>query len=110
MKGRSPLPSKKNENSDEEAYKRISNKALFGLGVATSIDALAVGISLALLNTPLFTLSLTIGVVTFLISVSGVYFGHHFRKKANLRFDLIGGIILVGIGVKILIEHLFLNG
>lgn len=94
----------------ESECKEIGNRMLFGLGIATSIDALAVGISLALLNTPLLTLALAIGIVTLLFSATGVYFGYHFRKKANIKFDLIGGLILIGIGIKILTEHLFFNG
>ena len=67
----------------------LCNKTLFGLSIATSIDALA------------------IGIITFLMSVSGVYFGSRFGRKVDLKLDLIGGLILIGIGVKILIEHLF---
>ena len=62
-------------------------KTLCGLGIATSIDALAVG-----------------------ISAFGVYFGNHFSRKIDLKLDLIGGLILIGIGTKILIEHLYFNG
>ena len=84
-------------------------KTLCGLGIATSIDALAVGISLAILHTPLSSLLLAIMIVTFLFSASGIYAGNKFGNKYNLRFDLLGGIILILIGIKILIEHLFLN-
>lgn len=85
-------------------------KTLCGLGIATSIDALAIGISLACLGSAIALEALTIGVVTFLISASGVYFGNHFGRKIDLKLDLIGGLILIAIGTKILIEHLFFNG
>ena len=73
-------------------------------------DALAVGISLACLESAIALEALTIGVVTFLISAFGVYFGNHFGRKINLKLDLIGGLILIAIGTKILIEHLYFNG
>ena len=51
----------------------------------------------------------TIGVVTFAISAFGVYFGNRFGKRIDLKLDLIGGLILIGIGTKILIEHVFFS-
>lgn len=83
---------------------------LCGLGIATSIDALAVGISLVCIESTIAVEAATIGIVTFLLSAFGVYFGNHFGRKIDLKLDLIGGLILIGIGVKILIEHLWLNG
>ena len=85
-------------------------KTLCGLGIATSIDALAVGISLACIESAIALEALTIGIVTFLLSAFGVYFGNHFGRKIDLKLDLIGGLILIGIGTKILIEHLYFNG
>ena len=79
------------------------------LYLATSIDALAVGISLAILKSPLLLQASTIGVVTFAISAFGVYFGNRFGKRIDLKLDLIGGLILIGIGTKILIEHVFFS-
>ena len=80
------------------------------LAIATSIDALAVGISLACIESAIALEALTIGIVTFLFSAFGVYFGNHFSRKIDLKLDLIGGLILIGIGTKILIEHLYFNG
>lgn len=85
-------------------------KTLCGLGVATSIDALAIGISLACLESAIALEALTIGVVTFLISAFGVHFGNHFGRKIDLKLDLAGGLILIAIGTKILIEHIYFNG
>ena len=85
-------------------------KTLCGLGIATSIDALAVGLSLACIESAIALEALTIGIVTFLFSAFGVYFGNYFGRKIDLKLDLIGGLILIGIGTKILIEHLYFNG
>ncbi len=84
-------------------------KTLCGLGIATSIDALAVGISLACIESSITLEALTIGIITFLLSAFGVYFGNHFGRKIDLKLDLIGGLLLIGIGTKILIEHLYFN-
>ncbi|WP_455639299.1 manganese efflux pump MntP [Parabacteroides sp.] len=96
---------------DEEECKTnpLCNKTLFGLAIATSIDALAIGISLAILKSEIVIEASLIGIITFLMSVSGVYFGSRFGRKVDLKLDLIGGLILIGIGTKILIEHLFLS-
>lgn len=97
------------EPEETDKFDPLCNKTLCGLGIATSIDALAVGISLAVLKTPLVLEAFTIGVVTFGFSAFGVFFGSRFGKKADLKLDLIGGVILIAIGTKILIEHLFFN-
>lgn len=103
------------ESTKEEKEKNCKTnplcyKTLCGLGIATSIDALAVGISLACIETGIALEALTIGIVTFLFSAFGVYFGNHFSRKIDLKLDLIGGLILIFIGTKILIEHIYFNG
>lgn len=97
---------------EEEEFKTdpLCYKTLCGLGIATSIDALAVGISLACIESAIAMASITIGIVTALFSAFGVYFGSHFCHKIDLKLDLIGGLILIGIGTKILIEHTCFNG
>lgn len=95
------------EKKEECKFNPLCNKTLVGLSIATSIDALAVGISLAILKSPILLQAVTIGVVTFAFSAFGVYFGSHVGKKVDLKLDLIGGIILISIGTKILIEHTF---
>ena len=65
--------------------------------------------SLAILKSPPLLQASTIGVVTFAISAFGVYFGNRFGKRIDLKLDLIGGLILIGIGTKILIEHVFFS-
>lgn len=86
---------------------RLDMKELLMLSVATSVDALAVGITLAFLKVNIFFSVLVIGVVTFAISLSGVYIGHRFGSAWEKKAEIFGGIILMLIGVKILIEHLF---
>jgi len=79
---------------------------LLMLSIATSIDALAVGLSLAFLNFSIILPSIIIGCITFLLSVFGVYFGNRFGNYFEKKIEIIGGLILIGIGIKILIEHL----
>lgn len=79
---------------------------LFILAVATSIDALAIGLSLSLLNTPIAFPATFIGVVTFVISFAGVYIGKRFGDYLENKMELVGGIVLIAIGVKVLLEHL----
>ena len=98
------------DKEEDSKTNPLCYKTLCGLGVATSIDALAIGISLACLESAIALEALTIGVVTFLISAFGVRFGNHFGRKIDLKLDLIGGLILIAIGTKILIEHIFFNG
>jgi len=95
------------EEEEDCHCRHISNKNLCGLGLATSIDALAVGISLAILDAPLVPLAAIVGITTLLFAAFGVYFGCHVGKKLDIKLEMIGGIILIAIGVKILCEHLF---
>jgi len=79
---------------------------LLTLSIATSIDALAVGITLAFLRFHIFLSVVIIGVVTFLLSFLGLYLGSHVGKMFGRKIETAGGIILILIGVKILLEHL----
>ena len=85
-------------------------KELLVMAVATSIDALAVGISFAFLNYPLVEAVTVIGVTTFFISVAGVYIGNYFGNKYQKKAEMAGGVILILIGTKILLEHLGILG
>jgi putative Mn2+ efflux pump MntP len=78
---------------------------LLVLAVATSIDALAVGFGLTFVGTILVP-ALVIGVVTFIVCLAGVYLGHRYRDLTHGRVQLVGGLILIAIGTKILFEHL----
>ena len=81
-------------------------KEMFPLAVATSIDALAVGITFAFLKVNILVAAGLIGIVTFVISGIGVRVGNIFGSKYKSRAELAGGIILVLLGLKILLEHL----
>lgn len=76
------------------------------LSIATSIDALVVGVSFAFLDIFIITPIVTIGIVTFLLSSLGVYIGDKSGHFFENKMEIIGGLFLIGIGVKILIEHL----
>ena len=77
------------------------------LAVATSIDALAVGVTFAFLQVSLIPAVSTIGIITFVISVLGVKIGNVFGMKYKSKAEFAGGVILILIGGKILMEHLF---
>lgn len=91
---------------NDKNYDKLDLKELFILAIATSIDALAVGITFAFLKYPVEKAVVVIGVVTFIISIAGVYIGNFFGSRFKKKAEIAGGIILVGIGVKILLEHL----
>lgn len=76
------------------------------LAVATSIDALAVGVSLSFLNVAIVLPALIIGAVSFVVSLAGVYTGKRFGHLFENKLELLGGLILIGIGAKILVQHL----
>ena len=77
------------------------------LAIATSIDALAVGVTLAFLDVDLLFSIFTIGIITFLISAIGVKIGNVFGIKYKSKAELTGGGILIILGIKTLVEHLF---
>ena len=81
-------------------------KELFVLAIATSIDALAVGITFAFLSVNIVEAVSLIGLTTFILSVVGVFIGAKFGAKYKNKAELAGGVILVLIGLKILLEHL----
>ena len=85
---------------------KIDFKELLILAVATSIDALAVGITFAFLDYPVAEAVTIIGITTFIISVAGVYIGNFFGSRYKKKAEIAGGIILILIGCKILLEHL----
>jgi putative Mn2+ efflux pump MntP len=84
----------------------LNLRRLLLLSVATSIDALAVGLSLSLLDTPIAAPALMIGAVAFVLSFVGVYIGNYMGSTFENKLEAFGGIILIGIGAKILVEHL----
>ncbi|MDO9457114.1 manganese efflux pump MntP family protein [Nocardioides sp.] len=95
------------DDEDEEGDDgRIPLRELLVLGVATSIDALAVGITLAFVDVSIVGAAALIGVVTFALSLVGVYLGHRAGARFRGPAEVVGGLILIGIGTKILLDHL----
>ena len=95
------------KDKDEDEYNEdISVKAMLILSIATSIDALAVGITFAFLKVDLVLAFSLIGIITFILSVLGTKIGNRFGDKYKSKAELIGGIILILIGLKILLGHL----
>ena len=81
-------------------------RVLLVLAVATSIDALAVGLTLPMLDAPLLWTLASIGIVTAVASAGGVLLGRRFGTVLGPGFDVVGGLVLISVGVKILVEHL----
>lgn len=101
------------KDEEERSFDPTRMKVILTLAVATSIDALAVGISFAFtgfrtLSSLLYPLT-AIGIASFVISLAGSMIGVFFGKRFNLRVEIFGGLVLIGIGVKILFEHLLAN-
>ena len=91
---------------EEEQDGTLGFKTMLLLAIATSIDALAVGVSFACIQVKLWSSVIIIGITTFLFSVLGVKIGNVFGSKYEKSASIIGGIILILIGLKILLEHL----
>ncbi len=99
-----------NENEDDDIRNNPSKgKNLILLSVATSIDALAVGFSLAMLKIDVLLPALCIGVITGLLSLIGIYIGKYFGKKFSKYAKITGGFILIIIGIKIVVEHILIS-
>ena len=89
----------------EELDCSFSPRAMLPLAVATSIDALAVGITFAFLQVDILPAVIFIGVTTFALSFAGVRMGSVFGSRYRSRAELAGGLVLIGMGLKILLEH-----
>ena len=92
------------DNDEEEAD--ASLEPMFLLAVATSIDALAIGITFAFLKVNIIPAVCFIGIVTFIISFAGVKIGNVFGARYKNKAEIVGGVILILLGLKILLEHL----
>jgi len=84
-------------------------KTYLSLAIATSIDALAIGATIAFLKLPIVESSLIIGGITAIMSFSGVYLGRFFGESLKRKAGILGGLVLVAIGLKILVEHLLFS-
>ena len=98
---------KESFGGDEQLDDDYSAKAMLPLAIATSIDALAVGVSFSMveLTVPIYAAAALIGCTTFAISVAGVFVGNLFGARYKNRAEFVGGAILILIGLKILLEH-----
>lgn len=81
-------------------------RKMFVMAVATSIDALTIGITLAFLNVNIWVAAAAIGIITFALSAAGVYIGYHFGAKLGSKAGILGGVVLICLGIKIFLEHL----
>lgn len=93
-------------DEDDKNSSKNDIKTMFLLAIATSIDALAIGVTFAFLQVNIWTAILIIGVTTFIFSFVGVAIGNFFGSKYSKPASIIGGVILILIGTKILLEHL----
>ncbi len=89
----------------DEEVTDLSNKTLITLAIATSIDAMAVGVTFAFLQTDIYTASGIIALVTFLMCLGAVYIGKKLGSLLESKAEMLGGVILIGLGFKILLEH-----
>lgn len=92
----------------EELSNSFGPRAMLPLAVATSIDALAVGVTFAFLQADILTAAALIGITTFALSAFGVKAGAIFGSRFQNQAELAGGLVLIGMGVKILVEHTLL--
>ena len=93
-------------NKDDKTDDSMNLKNMTILSLATSIDALAVGVTFAFLEADIFAAVSVIGIITFLLSMAGVGIGHAFGARLKSKAEAAGGVILILIGAHILLEHL----
>jgi len=98
------------KQAQEKSNASLGLRVMLPLAIATSIDALATGVTFAFLQVDIIPAVLLIGVITLVMSMLGVKIGSVFGLRFKSRAELVGGIILIGMGVKILIEHLAFSG
>ncbi len=95
------------KSDEEDKNASVAFKVMLPLAIGTSIDAMAAGITLAFSNVSIFIAIGIIGFITFALSVLGVKIGNVFGAKFKKKAEVFGGIVLIALGIKILIEHLF---
>lgn len=97
---------RESREKEEELNSSFGFKVMLPMAVATSIDALAVGVSFAIMQVQIGWAVAFIGVITFTLSAIGVKIGNHFGVKYKSKAELFGGVVLILLGIKILLEHL----
>ncbi|MGP1612255.1 MAG: manganese efflux pump MntP [Catonella sp.] len=100
----------KEAKSCEVVNNSMDVKTMVTLAIATSIDALAIGVTFAFLKVKIVPAISIIGVITFVCCVVGFKLGSIFGEKLKVKAEIVGGVVLIIIGTKILIEHLFFGG
>lgn len=94
------------KDEEYETNDSVDFKSMIWLAIATSIDALTVGITFSFLNVNIWLASLIIAVITYILSIVGVMIGNEFGAKYQTKAQITGGAILILMGIKILVEHL----
>jgi putative Mn2+ efflux pump MntP len=94
------------DENDRQSADISKGLALLGLSIATSIDSLAVGLSLAFLESRVLIAAIAIGSVAFLFTAAGFYFGNRIGKLLGRRAEVVGGIVLIGLGLRILLSEI----
>lgn len=95
------------KSEEEKNFDPLNLLVLLGMSLATSIDAFVVGISFGFLKVNILLATFVIGSITFIISMLGILFGKKTGSRFGKKMEIVGGLILIGIGTKILIEHLY---
>lgn len=100
----------KNNGDEEKLRTCLSIYCILSLSFATSIDALVAGATLSFLDISIVFPSIVIGIITFIGSLMGFWSGYYLKKINKTAFEVLGGVLLIALGVKILVEHLFFAG
>ena len=97
-------------NKDEKAFDQdpSTGRTLMLLSFATSIDAFAVGLSIAFMNVPILLSVIMIGIVALLLSAIGLFAGIRLGEAFGKRMEILGGLILLGIGIRVVLTHAFM--
>jgi len=98
---------KERSKKEQIEFSKFNPTKLLVLAIATSIDAIAIGISLAFLKVQIISTAITLSIITFTVSLIGIITGYKIGKHCGPKIQILGGIILIGIGLKILFSHLF---
>lgn len=94
------------QNEFDDEVTDLSTKTLITLAIATSIDAMAIGVTFAFLKSDIYTAAGVIALVTFVLCLAAVYIGKKLGSLLESKAEMLGGLILIGLGFKILLEHL----
>jgi putative Mn2+ efflux pump MntP len=94
------------KHPDEKSFNPLQRTVILGIALATSIDALVVGVSMAFFTVDIVLAAVIIGIVTFFAAMIGMLLGKNVNGRFGRKVEILGGIILIGIGLQILVEHL----